>query len=139
MSRAVEMLSYGLAGQQVPAIRACVGALQCKTRENQYHDIDGMKKSNVLFCVQCIKMAQTKTKKSTVKKSTTGQPKKGDSQKFTVLLGGKRKSRTVTAPIEGFKTYTRNGRSTRIAYAKNPLKKSVGGGDKVYRIVPLKK
>lgn len=78
-------------------------------------------------------------KKSSVKKSSGVIKKKGDMQKFTLLLGGKRKSRTVKAPIEGFKTHTRNGRTTRIAYAKNPLKKSVGGGDKVYRIVPVKK
>lgn len=76
------------------------------------------------------------TKKSNVKKAAS--TKKGDVQQFTVLLGGKRKSRTVKAPIEGFKTYKRNGRTTRIAYATNPLKKSVGGGSKVYRIVPAK-
>ncbi len=79
------------------------------------------------------------SRKPAAKRKSAVVKKKGDKQQFTVLLGGKRKSRTVTAPIEGFKTHVRNGRSTRIAYAKNPIKKSVGGGDKVYRIVPLKK
>lgn len=86
--------------------------------------------------VQSRKKSAVKKKSATTKKSTS--LKKGDKVPFTVLLGGKRKSRTVKAEISGFKTHKRaDGRTTRIAYADNPIQ-NVGGGKKVYRIVPAK-
>ena len=68
-------------------------------------------------------------KKSTAKKGSP--PKKGDMHTFDILLGG-RVSKAVKLPIAGIKTL-KNG--ARQAYAKNTYKKSIGGGDKVFRFI----
>lgn len=80
-------------------------------------------------------MAKKSAVRKTAKRSTATKgapPKKGDIQVFNILLGGKRGSKAVKLPIDGIKTL-KNG--ARQAYAKNPHKKSIGGGDKLFRFI----